>query len=73
MEKIIKNRITTAVSGGVSRFYQPANIELDLSEYYVQIHPSGHYQIELPEYDLDYHSTSDFENELILAVSTIKF
>jgi len=69
----IKNRITTAVSGVGAAFYQSSNIELDLCEYYVQIHPSGHFQIELPEHDLAYQSVSNIENELIPGVPATKF
>ena len=73
METNIKNRLTTAVSGIGVRSNQLANIELDPCEYYIQIHPSGHYQIELPECDLAYHSASIFENEVILRISMVKF
>lgn len=70
-----KNRLSRAVSGatGGSSSNQFSNIDLDPSEIYIQIHPSGHLRIELPEQRIAYLPASDFENGVMAGESLNKF
>ena len=63
----IKNRIPNAVSGSLrsSISSQFNNFDIENCEHYIQMKPSGHFQLELPETRVNYLGANDLRNESI--------
>lgn len=58
-----KIRLTEAVSGLTSHSgIERSSVELDPGEYFINTHPSGHLQVELPESRVAYLPFIDFES-----------